>query len=164
MTHVSGELRWLRGTLWPNLAFLPKVLSSSNLNRPIHLAQFIPAEGEYRLKLLCPVWALRTYVASISIRRSDQLFLYYGGPRRGCALSKQRLSHWVVDAIIHAYKGGGYPPPSGVRCHSTRAVSTSWVALQGMGLGDICNAASWTSLSPVGRGPVARLCCFLFMR
>ena len=63
----------------------------------------------------------------------------------GCALSKQRLSHWVVDVITHAYKGGGHPLPSGVRCHSTRAVSTSWAALRGVPLEDICDAASWTS-------------------
>ena len=82
-----------------------------------------------RLQLLCPVRALRAYVAATaSIRRSDQLFLRYGGPRRGCALSKQRLSHWVVDTIIHASKEGSHPLPSGVRCHSTRAVSTSWAA------------------------------------
>ena len=133
-------------TLWPNPAFLPKVLSSSNLNRPVRLAQFIASEGEDRFKLLCPVRALRAYVAATAgIRRSDQLFLCYGGPRRGCALSKQRLSHWVVDVITHAYKGGGHPLPSGVRCHSTRAVSTSWAALRGVPLEDICDAASWTS-------------------
>ena len=121
-------LRWnsdgLGVTLWPNSVFLPKVLSSSNLNRPIHLAQFITAEGEDRLKLLCPVRALRAYVAATaSIRRLDQLFLCYGGSRRGWALSKQRLSHWVVDIITHAYKGGGHPLPFVVWCHSTREVS-----------------------------------------
>ena len=73
---------------------------------------------------------LRVYVAAISSRH---------------ALSKQRLSHWVVDVITHAYKGGGHPLPSGVRCHSTRAVSTSWAALRGVPLEDICDAASWTS-------------------
>ena len=42
------------------------------------------------LDALCYAWALRVYVAATaSIRRSDQLFLCYGGPRRGCALSKQ---------------------------------------------------------------------------
>ena len=133
-------------TLWPNPAFLPKVLSSSNLNRPVRLAQFVASEGEDRFKLLCPVRALRAYVAATAgIRRSDQLFLCNGGPRRGCALSKQRLSHWVMDVITHAYKGGGHPLPSGVRCHSTRAVSTSWAALRGVPLEDICDAASWTS-------------------
>ena len=56
----------------------------SNLNRPIHLAQFIPSEGEGRFKLLCTVQAPRAYVAATAnIRQLDQLFLCYGGPRKG---------------------------------------------------------------------------------
>ncbi|KAK0134652.1 Neuronal acetylcholine receptor subunit alpha-10 [Merluccius polli] len=128
-------------TLWPNAAFLPKVLSPSNLNRPIHLAQFTPPAGEEKSGLLCPVRALRVYVSlTTSMRRSEQLFLCYGGPKKGCALSKQRLSHWVVDAITQAYRHSGRPLPSGVRCHSTRAVATSWAALRGVPLQDICDA------------------------
>ncbi|CAL8387748.1 unnamed protein product [Boreogadus saida] len=38
-----------------------RVLSSSNLNRPVRLAQFVPSEGEDRFKLLCPVRALRAF-------------------------------------------------------------------------------------------------------
>ena len=44
-------------------------------------------------------------------RQSDQLFFCYGGPRSGCALSKQRLSHWVVDVIIYTYNAS----PSAIR-------------------------------------------------
>ncbi|KAK0149825.1 hypothetical protein N1851_009418 [Merluccius polli] len=139
-------------TLWPNAAFLPKVLSPSNLNRPIHLAQFTPPAGEEKSGLLCPVWALRVYVSlTTSMRRSEQLFLCYGGPKKGCALSKQRLSHWVVDAITQAYRHSGRPLPSGVRCHSTRAVATSWAALRGVPLQDICDAASWASPTTFSR-------------
>ena len=47
-------------------------------------------------------------------------------------LSKQRLPHWVVDTISHAFGASGRPLPSGLRCHSTRSISTSW-----MGSGDI---------------------------
>ena len=145
-SHGSGV------TLWLNTASLPKVLLLSNLNRPIHLAQFIPPAGEERLGLLCPVRALRAYITSTtSIRRSEQLFVCYGGPKKGCALSKQRLSHWIVDVITQAYKHSGRPLPSGVRCHSTRAVSTSWAALRGVPLGDICDAASWASPTTFSR-------------
>ncbi|KAK0147854.1 hypothetical protein N1851_012468 [Merluccius polli] len=139
-------------TLWPNAAFLPKVLSPSNLNRPIHLAQFTPPAGEEKSGLLCPVRALRVYVSlTTSMRRSEQLFLCYGGPKKGRALSKQRLSHWVVDAITQAYRHSGRPLPSGVRCHSTRAVATSWAALRGVPLQDICDAASWASPTTFSR-------------
>ena len=135
-------------TLWPNIAFLPKVLANSHLNQPIRLARFNPPPGERtdKQELLCPVRALRAYIgATARIRRSEQLFLCHSGPNKGCALSKQRLSHWIVDAISHAYEASDSPMPSGTRCHSTRSVSTSWAALRGVPLEDICAAASWAS-------------------
>ena len=80
---------------------------------------------------------------SADIRQSEQLFVCHGGPNRGRALTKQRLSHWVLDTITQAYRASGRPPPSGVRCHSTRSISASWAALRGVPLGTICAAASW---------------------
>ena len=98
--------------------------------------------------LLCPVRALRAYIrATKRIRRSEQLFLCHAGPNKGCALSKQRLSHWIVETINHAYSAGNRPIPSGIRCHSTRSVATSWAALRGVPLEDICAAASWATPS-----------------
>lgn len=135
-------------TLWPNTAFLPKVLSRAHLNQPIRLAQFDlpPGERGDDPELLCPVRALRIYTAATAcIRRSDQLFLCYGGPNRGCAVSKQRLSHWIVDIIAHAYRACDRLLPSGVRSHSTRSIATSWAVLKGVSLEDICAAASWAS-------------------
>ncbi|XP_016516896.1 uncharacterized protein LOC107833105 [Poecilia formosa] len=121
-------------TLWPNPAFVPKVLSRSHCNQPLRLARFQPTSGEAddSSELLCPVRALEAYIAATAaIRRSDQLFLCYGGPRLGCPLSKQRLSHWIVDVICHACTAGHRPRPVGVKAHSTRSVSTSWAALRG---------------------------------
>ena len=141
-------------TLWPNTAFLPKVPSAANINRPIRLARFEPPPGEAasQLKLLCPVRALRAYIdATARVRRAEQLFVCHDGPKKGCALSKQRLSHWVVDTIAHAYEVSNRPMPPGVRCHSTRSVSASWAALRGVPLEDICSAASWASASTFAR-------------
>ena len=122
-------------TLWPNVAFLPKVLPGNHLNQPIQLARFDPPSGEDGSELLCPLRALRAYIsATTGIRQSEQLFVCHGGPNRGCALTKQRLSHWIVETITHAYGASGRPPPSRVRCHSTRSVSTSWAALRGVPL------------------------------
>ena len=141
---VSGScLRWNPDgsgvTLWPNMVFLPKVLPRSHVNRPIQLAQFDPQPAETGSSLLCPVWTL---ASTASVQRSEQLFICHGGPNWGCALSKQRLSHWVVDTIKHAHGARGRPLPLGVRCHSTRSVSASWAALTGVPLEDICAAAS----------------------
>lgn len=150
----SSCLRWNHDkssvTLWPNPAFLPKVLCRSYLNQPIRLTQFNPPAGEAgdEPELLCPVRALRTYVAATAgVRLSEQLFVCYSGPNKGSALSKQRLSHWVVDVLIHAHVLANRPLPPGVRCHSTRSISTSWAALRGVPLETICAAASWSSPS-----------------
>ncbi|KAK0156350.1 hypothetical protein N1851_000347 [Merluccius polli] len=130
--------------LWPT--FLPKVLSRTHLNQPIRLTRFDSTSEEGSSELLCPVRALKAYIAATaSIRQSEQLFVCHDGPNWGCALSKQRLSHWVIDAITHAYGASGRPPPSGVRCHSTRSVATSWAALRGVPLEAICAAASWAT-------------------
>lgn len=135
-------------TLWPNTAFVPKVVSRVHSNRPLTLARFQPQSGApgQASELLCPVRALEAYVAATAgMRRSDQLFLCYGGPKVGCPLSKQRLSHWIVDVICHAYRAGGHSLPVGLRAHSTRSVSTSWAVMRGVSLETICAAASWVS-------------------
>ncbi len=48
----------------------------------------------------------------------------------GKAVSKQRLAHWIVEAIVLAYQARRLPCPLGVRAHSTRGVASSW-ALRG---------------------------------
>jgi len=80
------------------------------------------------------------------LRKShSQLFVCYGKARLGCPLSKQRLSHWLVEVISQAYTGSGLPVPLGIRAHSTRSVATSWAALKGVSVGEICAAASWST-------------------
>ena len=98
------------------------------------------------LTLLCPVRALRAYIDRTQALRGEgtQLFVCYGGARLGFPLSKQRLSHWIVDAISAAYDVRGLPVPSGVVAHSVRGVVTSWAALKGVSVAEICAAASWS--------------------
>lgn len=55
----------------------------------------------------------------------DQLIVCYGNPAKGNALSKQRLSHWIVEAISLAYNSKGLRLPPGLRDHSTRDMVTS---------------------------------------
>ncbi|KAI2653272.1 LL-diaminopimelate aminotransferase [Labeo rohita] len=52
-------------------------------------------------------------VVNTLFRRSDQLFVCYGGQQKGKAVSKQRLSHWLVDTICTAYQARGLPCPLG---------------------------------------------------
>lgn len=136
-------------TLWPDASFVPKVSTSAGAALPLQLARFgSAAEAEP----LCPVRALESYVrATADVRQSECLFVCYAGPRVGRALSKQRLSHWVVEVIKQAYASRGHPLPPGVRCHSTRGLSTSWAAMSGVPLSVICAAASWSSPTTFSR-------------
>ena len=118
-------------------------------NQPLSLAAFQSAleEGHgLSAELLCPVRALRTYITRTAVcRQSDALFVCHTGPRRGHALSRQRLSKWIAETIQHAYRHSGSPAPQHVRAHSTRSVATLWASLRGGPLSDICKAASWAS-------------------
>ncbi len=63
--------------------------------------QALPSEqADPALALLCPVRVLRIYVdRTRSFRSSEQLFVCHGGQQKGKAISKQRLPHWIVNAI-----------------------------------------------------------------
>ncbi len=98
------------------------------------------------LALLCPVRALRIFVdRTRSFRSSEQLFVCHGGQQKGKSVSKQRLAHWIVEAITLAYQSQGVPCPLGVRAHSTRSVASSHALAHGASLADICRAAGWAT-------------------
>ncbi len=65
----------------------------------------------------------------------------YGGRQKGNAVSKQRMAHWIVDAITLAYQAQGVPCPFRLRAHSIRSVASSWALAHGASLTDICRAA-----------------------
>ncbi len=96
--------------------------------------------------------ALKGYLrATENLRHSDQLLICYGGPKKGQPLSNQRLSYWVVGVIVQTYKANNLKVPAGIRCHSTRSISTSLTALKGVPLIDICAAANWSSADTFSR-------------
>ncbi len=103
-------------------------------------------------QVLCPVRALRVYIdRTAQFRQSEQLFVCFGGSTKGQPVSKQRLSHWVVEAIALAYSSQGMECPIGVRAHSTRAVGSLWAWTKGSSIKDICMAAGWTSQNTFAR-------------
>ncbi len=60
----------------------------------------------------CPVHALRVYLERTShFRQAEQLFICFSGTK-GLPVSKQQLSHWIVEAIALAYasKNEAYTP------------------------------------------------------
>ncbi len=95
-------------TLRPRPGYIPKVLSTSFQSQVVTLHSFHPppfaSSEDERLHMLCPVRALKLYVDRSKVwRKSSQLLVCFGAGRRGLATSKQRISHWVRDAISLAY-------------------------------------------------------------
>ncbi|XP_016369319.1 uncharacterized protein LOC107709377, partial [Sinocyclocheilus rhinocerous] len=142
---LSGDKVFLK----PNPAFLPKCFPAFT-SEVLELSAFHPppfsSTEDQRLNALCPVRALQTYMTRTSaFRKSDQLFISWAPPHRGSPISKQRLSHWLVEAIALAYESMGVQPPGNIRAHSTRGLAASWASWAGVSLQDICSAASWAS-------------------
>ncbi|KAI2653717.1 hypothetical protein H4Q32_014045 [Labeo rohita] len=134
--------------LYPRPGYVPKVPSSTP--QPVVLQAFCPPPyrdpDQQKLNCMCPVRALDTYVhRAARWRKSDQLFVCYGPPKKGLPASKQTLSRWIVDAICSAYKSSDLPPPLGVKAHSTRSMAASKAFLAGVSMQNICNAAGWST-------------------
>ncbi|XDV14326.1 hypothetical protein PO909_014597 [Leuciscus waleckii] len=94
--------------LRPRLGYVPKVPTTPFADQVVNLHALPQEEADPALAFLCPVRALRVYIdRTQSFRTSDQLFVCYGGQQKGKAVSKQRLAHWLVDAITRAYESQG---------------------------------------------------------
>ncbi len=143
-------------TLRPRMGYVPKSLSTPFKIQTVSLSALssesaASSEADAQTSV-CPVRALRIYIdRSASFRQSNQLFVCYGGCARGLAVSKQRLSHWIVDAITAAYTNQGLECPLHIRGHSTRAMASSWAWSRGMSIQDICVAAGWSSENTFAR-------------
>ena len=138
--------------LRPRPGYVPKVPTTPFRDQVVNLQALPSEEADPALAFLCPVRALRLYVdRTQSLRTSDQLFVCYGGQQKGKAVSKQRMAHWIVDAIALAYEAQGVPCPPGLKAHSTRSVASSWALAHGASLTDICRAAGWATPNTFAR-------------
>ncbi len=148
--------------LRPRPGYVPKVPTTPFRDQVVNLQALPSEEADPALALLCPVRALRIYVERTrSFRSSEQLFVCFGGQQKGKAVSKQRLAHWIVDAIALAYQSQGEPCPMGVRAHSTRSVASSYALAHGASLADICRAAGWATPNTFARFTIFELNQFL---
>ncbi|KAL0187587.1 hypothetical protein M9458_014686, partial [Cirrhinus mrigala] len=138
--------------LRPRPGYVPKVPTTPFRDQVVTLQAISSQEDDPNLTLLSPVHALRIYIERTQhFRRSEQLFVCYGGQQKGNAVSKQRISHWLVDAIHRAYQARGLPCLLGVRAHSTRGVAASAALASGASLADICRAAGWATPNTFAR-------------
>ncbi len=100
--------------LRPRPGYVPKVPTMPFRDQVVNLQALPREEADPAIALLCPVRALRIYVdRTQSFRTSDQLFVCFGGQQKGRAVSKQRLAHWIVEAIVLAYQARRLPCPLG---------------------------------------------------
>ncbi len=131
---------------------MPKVPTTPFRDQVVNLQALPSEEADPALALLCPVRALRIYVdRTRSFRSAEQLFICHGGQQKGKAVSKQRLAHWIVEAVALAYQPQGEPCPLGVRAHSTRSVASSHALAYGASLADICRATGWVAPNTFAR-------------
>ncbi len=138
--------------LRPRPGYVSKVPTTPFRDQVVNLQALPSEEADPALALLCPVRALRIYVTRTrSVRSSEQLFVCHGGQQKGKAVSKQRLAHWIVEAVALAYQSQGEPCPLGVRAHSTRSVASSHALELGASLADICRAAGWATSNTFAR-------------
>ena len=134
--------------LKPRHGYIPKAIGTPFRAQIISLSALPASDGEDSDSLLCPVRALRAYITrSAAFRRSEQLFVSFGGRTKGLAASKHSLSRWIVDAIAAAYASKHLQCPMGIRAHSTRGMASSWAWSGGISIHDICMAAGWASPS-----------------
>ncbi len=61
----------------------------------------------------------------------------FGGKSIGSTVTKQRMSHCIVEAISLAYEAHGLTSPLGLRAHSTRAVASFQAFLKGSLMEDV---------------------------
>ncbi|KAL0194781.1 hypothetical protein M9458_008353, partial [Cirrhinus mrigala] len=138
--------------LRPRPGYVPKVPTTPFHDQVVNLQALPLEEADPASALLCPVRALRIYVdCPRHFRRTEQLFVCFGGQQKGNAVSKQRLAHWVAYAISLSYQNQGEPCPLGVCAHFTRSVASSYALAHGASLADICRAAGWATPNTFAR-------------
>ena len=108
--------------------------------------------------LLCPVRALRSYLARTSSLAPRPRTLFVSPRSASRSLSKNALSFFLRDVISRAYSSSSSSAassgpsssasaPSSSRAHSVRGVATSWAFVRNAFLLSILAAASWSSSS-----------------
>ncbi len=96
--------------LSPRPWYVPKVPTTPFRDQVVNLQALPSEEADPALALLCPVRALCIYVDHTwSFRSSEQLFVCHESQQKGKAVSKQRLAHWIVEAVALAYQSQGEP-------------------------------------------------------
>ncbi|KAI2646149.1 hypothetical protein H4Q32_030848 [Labeo rohita] len=147
-SHLEFALGMIKAFLYPRPGYVPKV--PTNAPQLVVLQAFCPPPfrepDQQKQNCMCPVRALDAYVQRAALwRKSEQLFVCYGPPKKGFPAFKETLSRWIVDAISTAYESSDLPSSLGVKAHSTRTMGASKAFNAGVPIQNICNAAGWST-------------------
>ena len=153
-TRIAWDTNKTQVTLRPHPDFVAKNydprLPASNFGGFTIKAfdQFVGKDDKERT--LCPVRALKFYLAASKSRRAGrkQLFLPIRETKKE-AVSKNTISRWIAEAIKHAYiaadKVAELRQVHKISSHEVRAVTTSCDAWRQVSLGDIMDSCGWRS-------------------
>ncbi len=126
--YVWNRHQWRWVFLRSNPVFMPECFPASTCEvlelSAFHLPPFSSAEDQ-SLNALCLVHVLQVYIDRTSSLRSDQLLHFLGPLNMGNAISKQCLSHWLVEDISLSYVSKGVRPPVGLGTQCTKAIAAS---------------------------------------
>ena len=129
--------------------FLAKNHLPESLPEPIvipRLSQFCGSDTDDRL--LCPVRAVRAYLARVKSKRSGRKRLFL--PLKGSKdISPSTISRWICDVIKLAYADLSSSDLSFMKisAHEVRALSSSWAYWNSVALEDVVRAAYWRTNS-----------------
>ncbi|KAI2642402.1 hypothetical protein H4Q32_028786 [Labeo rohita] len=123
--------------LRPQPGYVPKVPTSPFRDQVVNLQALPPRRQTRPLGCCVPfVHFAFTWTAPGALDAQSISLVALVENRKENAVSKQRLAHWVVDAITLALVSLCL----GVRAHSTRSVASSWALAHGASLADVCTS------------------------
>jgi len=119
------------------------MVKSFQLPRLCYVPKFPPNFDWYPCKdfVLLDVYA---HIAALW-RKSDQLFVCFGSPKKGSPVTRQTMSKWIVKAISLAHEVCGQPSPMTVRAHSIMWMGASIALWSGLSLQEEWDEAGCTS-------------------
>ena len=106
-------------TLYPDVSFLPKVMSEFHLNQPLVLPSLFPSLTSHLELMLYTLDVRHSLAFYVSRTKSFWkstclficcLFICYHSPCKSSPASAQTLSWWIVQAVALSYELAGNPP------------------------------------------------------
>ena len=153
--RLSHNKSWSTVYLKPSLSFLAKnqVSTAASHHRCFTLKALSDFAGpDLPDRKLCPVRALRMYLAKTEVRRRRQgqraLFISVN-PRRAVDISKAAVAQWLRQVIFDTHRAASPEAVTlaGARPHEVRALASSTAFARSLSLPSIMAACHWRGQS-----------------